>query len=107
MTVPVYEEFPKRIAKMWKDEEERVKREARRAAGDVDMEGDHGDQGKDIKKHRDLFTKNNGIQNVFFNYGLSSDDDDSDSSDDESSDDDGRKMEVSVMISQNYFQSNS
>ena len=90
VTMPVYEEYPKRIAKMWKDEEERIKKEeAKAASGDVEMEEEEEKGGRDSKKHRGLFTKNMGVSNAFFNMGYSSDED-SEESDDESSDDDGR-----------------
>ena len=58
--VPVYDEFPNRIAKQWKDEEEAKKKaeeeekgEAAKATGDVEMEEDDGDAAN--KKHRDMF----------------------------------------------------
>lgn len=58
--MPVYDEFPNRIAKQWKDEEEAKKKaeeeekgEAAKANGDVEMQEDDGDAAN--KKHRDMF----------------------------------------------------
>ena len=87
MTVPVYEEFPNRIAKMWKAEEEKAQQEAQvAAAGDVNMDGD------DQKKHRNMFNArgvNYLVNNFFFNAGVSDSDYDSDEEDDSESENDG------------------
>ena len=106
MKVPVYDEYPNRIAKMWKDEEKK-KAEIAAAAdgskGDVDMKDD-GEE--DDKKHRDMFGAQGQkftIRNFFFG-GLSDSDEDSDSDDEEESEDEGRDMEFDVMTNQNYFQ---
>lgn len=101
--MPVFDEFPNRINKMWKDEEDRIKKEAKLAAGDVEMSGDE-DENRDSKKHRGLFNKANQMRNVFYNAGFSSDEDSDEDSDDESSDDNGQAMEINVLTSQNYFQ---
>lgn len=92
VTVPVYEEFPNRIAKMWKAEEKKAKQEAKAAAaGDVHMDDD-GNNDDDQKKHRNMFNArgvNYLVNNFFFNAGVSDSDYDSDEEDDSESDNDG------------------
>jgi hypothetical protein len=84
----VYDEFPKRIAKMWKDAE----KEARIKAGeDVEMEGSD-----DEKKHRNMFKQNPySMANVM--YGGS--DTESGEEDSDESSDHGSDMEFNVMTS--------
>lgn len=93
--IPVYNEFPNRIVKMWKDEE----KEARRKAGeDVDMEGSD-----DEKKHRNIFKQDPfSMKNIMFG-GLSDSEDSEDEDDSDESSDHGSDMEFNVMTSQNYF----
>lgn len=93
MTGSVYDEFPKRVKKMWADAE---KEERRKAGIDVDME----DEEEGDKDHRDIFARD-PMKNVFNGYGSESDSD-SDEDSDESSDH-GSDMEFNVMVSQNYF----
>ena len=91
VTVPVYEEFPRRIAKMWKDEEKKAQNEARAAAaGDVDMNEDGNND--DQKKHRNMFNARGTqylVNNFFFNAGVSDSDFDSDEADESESEKDG------------------
>ena len=94
MKAPVYEEYPNRIAKMWKDEEKKAKLEAQAAAanGDVDMDDDGNNDG-DQKKHRNMFNArgvNYLVNNFFFNAGVSDSDYNSDEEDESESEDDGR-----------------
>lgn len=95
MTGPVYDEFPNRVRKMWKDAE---KEERRKAGIDVDME----DEGDGNKGHRDMFARN-PMKNAFYNGYGSESGSDSDEDDSDESSDDGKDMEFNVMVSQNYF----
>ena len=55
VSIPVYQEFPKRVAKMWLDE-------AAKAGEDLDM-ADEEDKNEDVgesKKHRNMFKAKNG-----------------------------------------------
>jgi len=90
VTGSVYDEFPKRIAKMWKDAE----KEARRKAGeDVEME-----ESDDEKKHRNMFKQDPySMANVMYR-GSDSDSESGESDSDESSDH-GSDMEFNVMTS--------
>ena len=89
--VPIYNEFPNRIAKMWRDEE----KEARRKQGeDVEMEGSDDD-----KKHRNIFkTDPYNMRNIMFGAGSDSEDSNDEEDSDESSDH-GSDMEFNVMTS--------
>lgn len=87
--MPVYAEFPLRIAKMWKDEEDKAKKETN---GDADVEMDDAED----KKHRDMFNKPEKMHNVFYNYSDDDSDEDSDSEDDEAKI--GREMERNILI---------
>ena len=84
--VPVYKEYPNRLAKQWKDEEDKKNKELNNQ--DVDME-DEGDNRRDSKSHRDLFQKkskgfNSYLRSMFLNFSDSEseaeDSDDSESS---------------------------
>jgi len=73
--VPVHEEFPKRVAKMWKEEEARA---AKATGGDAEMQ-EEGEAGRDSKKHRKMFTNPGAsfnINNIFFGFGAFDSDDD-------------------------------
>lgn len=102
---PVNFEFPKRLAKMWKDQErkEKAKALALVQGADVRMDNEAQDaEDESKKKHRNLFNDKTGnkfnMQNFFFNAGMSSDEDSEADSDDESSDDEGQAMETNLMV---------
>jgi hypothetical protein len=94
--VPVYDEFPNRIDKMWEDEEKERQQALRAASTNVEMtESEHSDEGD--KKHRELFAKKAVTRNIMFmNY-------DSDY-DDENDEEDSDESEGSVMEKQVYGQ---
>ena len=57
VTVDVHYEYPKRLAKMWKDEEKKQKAAALTLARGADVSMDQDDEAGDgsKKKHRNLF----------------------------------------------------
>ena len=95
--VPVYDEFPNRVDKMWADEEKERQRQLQAATKNADMtESEHSDD--DDKKHRELFAKKAITHNIF-SYDSDYDDEDLNDSSEES---EGSVMEKQV-YNQNAF----
>ena len=73
--VPVFKEFPNRLAKQWKEEEEQKKKELMKT--DIEMEDEESEnEGKASKSHRHLFQKKKNAGNLLYGFGQSSDDSD-------------------------------
>jgi hypothetical protein len=93
VTVPVHDEYPQRIAKMWKDQLEAEKKANKQ--GDVEMAG--SDESDDNDLGRDLFKNSN--KNHF--YGSEDDSDSSENSGYDSEED--VKREQNAFNHQNAF----
>jgi len=80
--VPIYDEFPNRVDKIWADEEKERQKQLQAATKNFEMtESEHSDEGD--KKHRELFAKKAMPHNIF-SFDSDYDDEDNNDSSEES-----------------------